>query len=563
VASNLADKFEEMADAVPRRLVLAAGDERVTFGDLEARANRLAHHLAGHGVGPGACVGLAARNSVPFVVSFLACFKLRAVPVNVNYRYTGAEMREILDDSEAAAVVLDGDLAGECALAVADLADPCGRADPPRRADPPHLVVIGGDTGPLGDRAVTYNGALASSSPARDFAPRSADDIHMLYTGGTTGRPKGVVWRHEDMYLFLTFGAGTDAALATARDNPDAAPVVMLPAGPFVHSSSQWMLIAALISGSSTIVVVDRFDPAAVWAACRREGVQVLAINGDAMARPLLDALAPGRPGLDRLTTVYSSGGLLSPAVKAELARALPQAGVLDSIGATETGLLGMSPATAEPGPPGLRITGTPGTIVVDDTGRPVPPGGTGLLAKCGYIPLRYHHDPEKTARTFITHEGTRYAIPGDVARVEPDGTITVLGRESACINTGGEKVYPGEVEGVLNAHPGVQDCLVVGVPDDRWGQRVCALVQARAGQTVTLDELQAHARGALAGYKLPRTLRLVERIERHPSGKVDYRWAARVLAGESPDPTGGPGDPVPGAGERGVSAAGRGAGPR
>jgi acyl-CoA synthetase (AMP-forming)/AMP-acid ligase II len=423
--------------------------------------------------------------------------------------------------------------------------------------------VIGGDTGPLGDRAVTYDAALAPSSPARDFGPRSADDIHMLYTGGTTGRPKGVVWRHEDMYLFLTFGAGTDAALATARDNPDAAPVVMLPAGPFVHSSSQWMLIAALISGSSMIVVVDRFDPAAVWAACRREGVQVLAINGDAMARPLLDALDPGRPGLDRLTTVYSSGGLLSPAVKAELARALPQAGILDSIGATETGLLGMSTATAEPRPPGLRITGTPGTIVVDGTGRPVPPGGTGLLAKSGYIPLRYHNDPEKTARTFITHEGTRYAIPGDVARVEPDGTIIVLGRESACINTGGEKVYPGEVEGVLNAHPGVQDCLVVGVPDDRWGQRVCALVQPRAGQTVTLDELQAHARGALAGYKIPRTLRLVERIERHPSGKVDYRWAARVLAGESPDPTGAPGDPVPGAGERGVSAAGRAAGPR
>jgi acyl-CoA synthetase (AMP-forming)/AMP-acid ligase II len=557
VASNLADKFEEMADAVPHRHVLVAGEERVTFGDLECRANRLAHHLAGHGVGPGACVGLVARNSVPFVVSFLACFKLRAVPVNVNYRYTGAEMREILDDSEAAAVVLDGDLAGECALAVADL------ADPPRRADPPHLVVIGDHTGPLGDRAVTYDAALASSSPARDFGPRSADDIHMLYTGGTTGRPKGVVWRHEDMYLFLTLGAGTDAALATARDNPDAAPVVMLPAGPFVHSSSQWMLIAALISGSSTIVVIDRFDPAAVWAACRREGVQVLAINGDAMARPLLDALDPGRPGLDRLTTVYSSGGLLSPTVKAELARALPQAGILDSIGATETGLLGMSRATAEPGPPGLRITGTPGTIVVDGTGRPVPPGGTGLLAKSGYIPLRYHNDPEKTARTFITHEGTRYAMPGDVARVEPDGTISVLGRQSACINTGGEKVYPGEVESVLNAHPGVQDCLVVGVPDGRWGQRVCALVQPRAGQPVALDELQAHARGALAGYKIPRTLRLVERIERHPSGKVDYRWAARVLAGESPDPTGGPGDLVPGAGERGVSAAGRAAGPR
>jgi acyl-CoA synthetase (AMP-forming)/AMP-acid ligase II len=554
VASNLADKFEEMAEAVPDRLVLVGGDERVTFGELEARANRLAHYLAGHGVRAGASVGLVARNSVPFVVSFLACLKLRAVPVNVNYRYTAPEMRQIFDDSGAAAVILDGDLAGVCALAL---------AAPPGHAAPPHAVVIGGDTGPLGDRAVTYDAALASSSPARDFGPRSADDIHLLYTGGTTGRPKGVVWRHEDIYLFLTFGAGTGAAMAAARENPDAAPTVMLPAGPFVHSASQWILIAALISGSATIVVLDRFDAAAVWTACQRERVQVLAINGDAMARPLLDALAPARPGLASLAMVYSSGGLLSPAVKAELARALPHASVLDAVGSTETGLLGMSPATDQAGPPELRITGTAGTIVVDENGRPMPPGATGMLAKAGYIPLRYHNDPEKTARTFITHEGKRYAIPGDVARVEHDGTITVLGRQSSCINTGGEKVYPGEVESVLTSHPGVQDCLVVGVPDDRWGERVCALVQPRAGHLLSLEELQAHARRALAGYKIPRTLHLVERIERHPSGKVDYRWAARVLAGESPDPTGGPGDPVPGAGERGVSAAGRAAGPR
>jgi 3-oxocholest-4-en-26-oate---CoA ligase len=518
VANNLADKFEEMADAVPHRLVLIGNGERVTFAELEARANRLAHHLASHGVGPGARVGLVARNGVPFVVSFLACFKLRAVPVNVNYRYTAAEMKEIFDDSGVVALVLDGDLATECALTLDGL------------ERPPHLVVIGSDTGPLGDHAVTYDVALASFSPARDFGLRSADDLHMLYTGGTTGRPKGVVWRHEDIYLFLTYGAGTDAALAAARENPGAASVVTLPAGPFVHASSQWILVAALISGGTTIVTVDQFDPAAIWDVCERQSVHVLAINGDAMARPLLDALAPAQPGPRGLTTVYSSGGLLSPAAKTGLARALPRATILDAVGSTETGMFGLSPATGEPGPPGLRITGTPGTIVVDDTGRPVPPGGTGMLAKTGYIPLRYHNDPERTARTFITHEGKRYAIPGDVARVEQDGTITVFGRQSSCINTGGEKVYPGEVEGVLNAHPAVQDCLVAGVPDERWGQRVCALVQPRDGHRVTLGELQAHARGALAGYKVPRTLHLVERIKRHPSGKVDARWANSIL---------------------------------
>ena len=519
MANNLADKFEEIADAVPSRLVLTGAGERVTFAGLEARANRLAHHLAAHGVTPGARVGLVARNSVPFVVSFLACFKLRAVPVNVNYRYTAAEMREIVEDSEAAALILDGDLAGECALALDGL------------ASPPRLVVIGSDTGPLGDHAVTYHAALASSSPARDFGPRSADDIHMLYTGGTTGRPKGVVWRHEDIYLFLTLGAGTGAALAAARENPGAASVVMLPAGPFVHSASQWILAAALISGSTTIVTVGRFDPAAIWDACERQGVHILAINGDAMARPLLDALAPGRPGLGGLTTVYSSGGLLSPATKARLSQALPHATVLDALGATETGLLGISPAAGEQGRSGLRISSMPGTIVVDGTGRPVPPGGTGMIAKTGYIPLRYHNDPERTARTFITYEGKRYVLPGDVARVEDDGAITVLGRQSSCINTGGEKVYPGEVESILITHPGVQDCLVAGVPDERWGQRVCALVQPRDGHAISLEQLQAHARGALAGYKIPRTLHLVERIKRHPTGKVDAQWASGVLA--------------------------------
>ena len=533
MANNLADKFEEMADAVPHRLVLIGSGERVTFADLEARANRLAHHLIAHGVGPGARVGLVARNSVPFVVSFLACFKLRAVPVNVNYRYTAAEMKEIFDDSGAVALVLDGDLADECALALDGM------------ASPPYLVVIGSDTGPLGDHAVTYDAALASSSPVRDFGPRSADDIHMLYTGGTTGRPKGVVWRHEDIYLFLTFGAGTDAALAAARQNPGAASLVSLPAGPFVHSSAQWMLTAALISGTTTIVTVDRFDPAAIWDVCERQSVHLLAINGDAMARPLLDALAPGRPGPGGLTTVYSSGGMLSPSVNAELSRALPHATILDAVGSTETGMFGISAARGGPGPTGLRIAGTPGTIVVDDTGRPLPPGGTGMLAKSGYIPLRYHNDPERTARTFITHEGKRYAIPGDVARVEQDGTITVLGRQSSCINTGGEKVYPGEVESVLNAHPAVQDCLVAGVPDERWGQRVCALVQPRDGHTLGLEELQAHARGTLAGYKIPRTLHLVERIERHPSGKVDVRWANSVLAAVSE--TARPNGPAPG----------------
>jgi acyl-CoA synthetase (AMP-forming)/AMP-acid ligase II len=517
MANSLADKFEDMADATPDRIALVSGDQRVTFGELESQANQLAHHLAANGVGRDDTVGLVARNSIPFVVAFVACFKLRAVPVNVNYRYVAAELAELFDDSGALALVIDADLVDECATALAG------------SDEPHHVVVIGDDVGRLDDRAVTYAESVAGSSSARDFEPRSGDDLNILYTGGTTGRPKGVVWRQEDTYQLTTGGAGTDAALAAARQAPDAAPVVVLPAGPFVHSSSQWVLIGALIGGRTT-VMLDRFDPHVVWDLCEREQVQYLMITGDAMARPLLDALGPEQKGPPSIRTVASSGGVLSPAVKANLARALPDAIVFDSLGATETGMLGTSPAGAgSTDSSELRVTGTADTIVVDEAGCPVPRGVTGMLAKAGCIPLRYHNDPEKTAETFVTYEDTRYAIPGDVARVEDDGTITVLGRQSSCINTGGEKVYPNEVENVLKTHPAVEDCLVVGVADDRWGQRVCVIAAPRAGQTITLEDVQAHARQQLAGYKVPRSICLVERIERQPSGKPDYRWATAM----------------------------------
>jgi 3-oxocholest-4-en-26-oate---CoA ligase len=517
MADNLADKFEAMADAAPHRLALIDHDERVTFRELDARANQFAHHLAAQGVARDVAVGLAARNSVPFVVALIACFKLRAIPVNVNYRYVAAELAELFADSGAVALVIDVDLVDECARAIAGA------------TEPHHVVVIGDEFGPLVGRAISYEAALRGQSRSRDFPPRSGDDLNVLYTGGTTGRPKGVVWRHADTYVVITGGKGSDDALAAARDNPEDA-MAVLPAGPYVHSSSQWNLLGALIGGRTT-VVLDRFDPVTVWNLCERERVAYLSITGDAMARPLLDALGPDRPPPASIRVVSSSGGVLSPTVKDELARAFPEAFIFDALGATETGLLGTSPADgSSTGSSELRVTGVPDTIVVDDFGRPVPAGTTGMLAKSGAIPLRYHNDPEKSAATFITHEGVRYAIPGDVARVEADGTITVLGRQSSCINTGGEKVYPNEVENVLKTLPAVDDCLVVGVPDARWGQRVCVIVAPRDGHRVTLDEMQAHARRELAAYKIPRALCVVDRIERQPSGKADYRWAANIV---------------------------------
>jgi acyl-CoA synthetase (AMP-forming)/AMP-acid ligase II len=278
-------------------------------------------------------------------------------------------------------------------------------------------------------------------------------------------------------------------------------------------------------------VILDRFDADSVWSLCRRHDVGLLSINGDAMARPLLDALGRGRRGPESIGVVYSSGGELSPTTKKELAGAFPHAMVIDAIGASETGLLGMSPVVGDEQPLKLTIPATADTMVVDDAGRPLPPGKTGMLAKAGHVPLRYHNDPEKSALTFITHAGRRFAIPGDVARTEPDGTITVLGRQSSCINTGGEKVWPNEVEGVLMSHSVVADCLVVGIPDERWGQRVCAIVEPKVGYSIELTDLQDHVRGTLAGYKIPRELCIVEHIERQPSGKADYRWALETAS--------------------------------
>jgi 3-oxocholest-4-en-26-oate---CoA ligase len=515
VANNLADKFEAMVDAAPGRLCVVDDEDHLTYADIDAVANRFAHHLRDHGVGPGDAVALAARNSAPWVVAFLAVMKLRAVPVNVNYRYVATELAHLFDDSAAMTIIVDADLVDECTAALV------GRSRH-------HIVVIGTGTGAAA--GVSFDDAVSGQPAARDFADRSPDDITLLYTGGTTGLPKGVVWRHEDTYRLVTAGLGTDAALEAARTDPHTATSVIMPCGPFVHSSSQWMLLGALINGATT-VALDRFDAQRVWDVCRKEGVTFLGITGDAMAGPLVEALRAGRNAPASLSAVSSSGGALSAPMKAALSNALPHVAIIDAIGSTETGLLGTAPVQAgEAAPRQLRVQPTPDTIVVDDSGQVVGPGQQGWLAKSGNLPLRYHNDPEKTARTFITHGGRRFAISGDVARLEPDDSITVLGRESSCINTGGEKVYPDEVEGVLKSHPAVEDCLVFGVTDPRWGQRVCVVVQPIGDARPSLEDLQQHARKALAAYKIPRALLFVPEIRRLASGKPDYRWAAQAV---------------------------------
>ena len=523
---NLADLWEKIVDTTPEREAFVAKDRRLTFAQADERATRLAHALAARGVGPGDHVALYLFNGTEYLEAMLAAFKIRAVPVNVNYRYVEDELRYLLSDSNAKAVVFHREFAPKLAAI---------RADLPLLGT--YLAVddgSGADLGPLD--AVDYEQTLAESSATRDFEPRSADDHYILYTGGTTGMPKGVMWRHEDIFFGALGGGGTGNPISSPEEIAERAAgagLRCLPACPFMHGTAHWMALNSLFSGGSVVIDTDRhMDPARIWRLVASEAVTFLVIVGDAMGRPLVEAIEHLDPSVDLsgLTMLLSGGAILSPSVKRQLAAHLPDTLVIDGIGSSEAGGQGQMLATKDgeiPSQP--RFAMTPENTVLDDDLRPAAVGVVGKLARRGHIPLGYYNDPEKTAATFPTVDGVRWSIPGDHARIESDGTITVLGRGSVSINTGGEKVYPEEVEGALKSHGEVFDAVVVGVPDQRWGERVVAVVQGRDGARPAFEALDTHVRTHIAGYKAPRDVVFVDAIVRSPSGKPDYRWAKTV----------------------------------
>jgi len=528
---NFGDMFEAMADTVPERTSFVVDDVRRTFGELEARGNRLAHHLQEAGVQPGDHVGIYAYNGAEWVETMVALYKIRAVPVNINYRYIENELLYLCQNADLVAIVIQREFAPRLAVIRSQL-------DTLR-----HVIVAddgsGADVGDLD--FVDYEAAIASGSPERDFAPRSGDDVHIIYTGGTTGMPKGVMWRQED--IFFSLCGGIDAYTNERLTRPDqlvervkggAGPVVMMSTAPMMHGAGQVTMIRCFIHGD-TAVLVPRFDAEKVWRLAAREKVNTLGITGDAMGRPLADALADLRDELDlsSLLAVSSSAAIFSQAIKDQFMDLLPTIAVVDSIGATETGMNGVKVATKGEAPRGGPATVDPSldSIVIDDDFELVKPGSgvIGRVARTGNIPLGYYKDPERSAAVFFERDGVRYSVPGDFATVEADGQVTLLGRGSIVINTGGEKVFPEEVEGVLKGHPDVFDVLVVGVPDERWGERVTAVVQPRPGRAPTVEELDVHCRAHIASYKAPKQVFLVEQISRAPSGKPDYPWAKQL----------------------------------
>lgn len=541
VALNIADLFEHAVDAAPSRPAVKVGDQALTFADLEADANRLAHFLSSRGVQAGEHVALYARNSIEHVVGLLAILKIRAVSINVNYRYVEGELDYLFENADVVALIHErcyAPLVARCAprhrklrtfVVVPDVTDVSNDAD---------VSAFGG---------VLFRDALEGQSADRDFGPRSADDLHVIYTGGTTGFPKGVLWRQEDFWRVL--GGGIDFYTGeplTEFDQSEQARqdglLITFPLSPLMHGGAQTGLLLHLFAGHLTILE-PKFDVARTWEIVDREGVQLLFMTGDAMARPLIEEFdrqaAAGKPyRAASLIAVSSTAAIFSPEVKGRWLDAFPNAIITDSIGATETGFQGLGVQdSGSISRDGALVALGPNSVVIDDDNRVLDLaaniGAVGRLGRCGNVPLGYYKDPEKSAATFLVIDGVRYSVPGDRARIEPGHQVTLLGRGSNCVNTGGEKVYPEEVEAAIKAHPAIYDCLVVGTPDEKYGQAVAAVVQLRPNQSLDLSELRTFLRGSLSGYKLPRAMTLVAEVPRNAAGKPQYPRAVELALAE------------------------------
>ncbi|MFE3179409.1 acyl-CoA synthetase [Streptomyces violascens] len=532
---NLADLFESVVDVVPDREALVyidhpgtGAERRLTYRRLDAAANRLAHHLIDAGLEPGEHLGLHLYNGVEYLQTVLAALKARLVPVNVNYRYVEEELVYLYRDADLAALVFDAEFTDRVAGAL------------PKTEKLRHLVRVGEAPRNAPElAAVAFTDAEAAGSPERGFGPRSADDLFIIYTGGTTGMPKGVMWRQEDLFFAGLFG-GEPAGEPVKRPEELAERVAksgegltFFPAPPLMHGTSTLTSFVAFNYGQR-VAIHRKYVPEEVLRTIEKEKVTSVSLVGDAMLRPLVDALHGPLKGTDlsSLFTVSSSGAIMSETVRDQLQALAPNVLILNNFGSSESGSNGK--ATDDSGPEkGFRLEVNERTQVVDPvTHEPVAVGEPGRLAQRGHVPLGYYNDPAKTAETFFQKGTERWVLLGDMATVDEDGIVTVLGRGSQCINTGGEKVYPEEVEQALKSHPDVYDALVAGVPDAKWGSHVAAVVQVREGAPEpTLAAIQTHCRTKLAGYKVPRQLVITPAIQRSPSGKADYRWARTVAA--------------------------------
>lgn len=529
---NLATVFETVADAVPDRVALTYQGRNLSYAEFDREATQVAHLLAASGIGAGEHVAIFLKNCVEHVTTMVGLLKIRAVPINVNYRYTDAELEYLFTNSDSVAVVVEE---AEHQQALARILDrlPLVRTVFVVGAVDDELTAAAADRGV----GVVDHADWQQQPTERDFAPRTGDEHYILYTGGTTGYPKGVVWTHDDLFHKPLSGGNPYGdphpdleAIATAAVAMP--PISFLIAAPLMHGAASYAMFFYFIFGGRLVMLRD-FDPGRIVDGIAHDGLQSLLIVGDAMGMPLADEMERRKDEVDYsgLFMVTSGGAIWSQACRDRFKALAPNAMQRDNFGASESGNDGEI-SLDENG--NLRVPPTETMLVVDDTLTELPAGPehVGLIARTGRVPQGYYKDEEKTARTFRTlPDGRRCSVLGDMGYRDHDGSIVFLGRGSQCINSGGEKVYVEEVENVLHGHPDVADVLVVGVPDERYGERVTAVVSAKEGRTPTLEDIQTFARRSLAGYKVPRDLIVVPAMKRTPAGKADYKWAKSVAS--------------------------------
>jgi fatty-acyl-CoA synthase len=531
---NFADVYEGVAARAPERLCQVQGVRTVTWRQFDRRANALARDLLDAGLTHQSKVAAYLYNCPEYLEVYLGAFKGGFVPVNTNYRYGPEEIVYLFDNADAEVVVFHATFS--------DLVESVR----PRLERVRRWYCVADGSGPAPDWAVDYEGVVGDGAD-RVVAPwgRQGDDLLLLYTGGTTGMPKGVMWRQDDLFNVLGGGGNPVLGLPPAtsleeqwsRIDPEQPGPVVLSACPLMHGTGQFSSLIAMNLGGTIVTLPSRkFDPAELWSEVERTKTNSIIIVGQAFAGPMLDELDehPGRYDLSSVFLMSSSGVMWSQENKDGLLRHMPQAILFDSFGSSEAVGLGGSLSTKGAAEDTAKFALGPNCAVFSDDGRRIEPGSEepGLVAVSGFIPSGYYKDEAKSAATFRVIEGRRWSVPGDWAIVRPDGSLHLLGRGSVCINTGGEKVFPEEVEEALKTHPSVRDAVCVGVPDARFGELITAVVEPVDGAEVGQEELAAHVKASLAAYKAPRRVVVVDTIGRAPNGKVDYK-SLKTMAAE------------------------------
>ncbi len=530
---NAADIFEGVVDRVPDREAIVYGSTRLTYKELDARSNKAAHTLKKLGIKKGSHIGIYAFNCVEWLEIMLGAYKLCAIPININYRYVEEELKYLIDNADMEAIFYHKQFSKKLQNI---------REHLPTLKD---FICIddGSEDRCVIDESYDFEDLILNEDDSRLDVKRSGDDQYILYTGGTTGMPKGVVWRMED--VLMTLGGGIDAVTGERYESPEAFAdkclqdqTIAIALAPFMHGGAQWQSFNSFFSGWK-LVIYDRisFDADYVWEVVAKEKVMNLTIMGDAMGRPLCDALPKAlKKGLDlsSLLIFSSTASVFSSSIKDTILEYLPNLFLIDAVGSSETGATGVNIHTKDgklkDSGGGPKFTKPNFSEILNlDTKEIIPSSDTetiGYLARRGHVPIAYYKDEEKSKKTFIEVNGERFSIPGDMAKYEKDGQMTLLGRGSVSINSGGEKIFPEEVEMALKAHPNIFDCLVVGVKDERWGQKVVAVIQRRENLDLSLDDIKNVASKYIASYKMPKEIVFSELIERAPSGKPNYQWA-------------------------------------